>query len=222
MSRNLAFSALVLFAVFLLLPSMVFGSAFADMRLAPYMFAVAVLAIRFRGDTDLRLARTLAILGLSFMLIRTAATTTSLAVAASDQNAKLTALDHVPMGARVASIAGRRCGVQWALQRNAHLGAMVITRRHGFSNDQWVIEGTNLLTLRYRRPGIFAADPSQIVRPAGCRSRSWPVDRALKRFPREDFDYLWLIDPPPFDPRLIAGLHPVWRGPNSVLYQVRP
>src|SRR5687767_5775435 len=43
MSRNLAFSALVLFAVYLLLPSMVFGSAFADMRLAPYMFAVALL-----------------------------------------------------------------------------------------------------------------------------------------------------------------------------------
>ena len=222
MSRNLAFSALVLFAVFVLLPSMVFGSAFADMRLAPYMFAVAVLAIRFRGATDFRLARTLAILGLSFLLIRTAATTISTTIAANDQNAKLRALDHVPMGARVASLAGRACGIQWALQRNAHLGSMVITRRHGFSNGQWVIEGTNLLTLRYRKPGIFAADPSQIVRPNGCRSRRWWIDRALRSFPREHFDYLWLIDPPPFDPQQVAGLHPVWRGPDSVLYQVRP
>ncbi|HEU4704405.1 MAG TPA: hypothetical protein VFS45_01660 [Sphingomicrobium sp.] len=222
LSRNLAFSALVLAAVFLLLPSMVFGSAFADMRLAPYMFAVALLAIRFRGATDLRLARNLAVLGLAFLLLRTGATTASLAIAADDQSSKLAALDHVPMGARVASIAGRGCGIQWPLQRNAHLGAMVIARRHGFSNDQWVIEGTNLLTLRYREPGIFAADPSQIVRPTGCRSRSWWIDRALERLPREHFDYVWLIDPPPFDPGLVAGLRPVWRGPGSVLYQVRP
>jgi hypothetical protein len=181
-----------------------------------------VLAIRFRGATDLRLARILAILGLSFLLIRTAATTVSTTMAANDQNAKLRALDHVPMGARVASLAGRACGIQWALQRNAHLGSMVITRRHGFSNGQWVIEGTNLLSLRYRKPGIFAADPSQIVRPNGCRSRSWWIGRALRSFPREHFDYLWLIDPPPFDPKQVAGLHPVWRGPDSVLYQVRP
>ena len=222
LSRNLAFSALVLAAMFLILPGMLFGSAFADMRLAPYIFAVALLAIRFRGETHLKTGATLAVLGLAFLLVRTAGTTASFALAANDQNAKLEALEHVPMGARVASFAGRGCGLQWALQRNAHLGSMVITRRHGFSNGQWVIEGTNLLTLRYREPGIFAADPSQIVRPTGCKSRSWWIDRALRRLPREHFDYVWLIDPPPFDPKLVNGLHPVWRGPDSVLYQVRP
>lgn len=222
LSRNLAFSALVLLAGFVALPWTIFGSAFADMRLAPYMFAVAVLAIRFRGETDLKMARTLACLGLAFLLIRIAGTTASFAIAANDQNAKLEALDHVPMGARVASFAGRRCGLQWPLQRNAHLGAMVITRRQGFSNDQWAIDGVNLLTLRYRAPGKYAADPSQIVRPNGCRSRSWWIDRALRGLPREHFDYVWLIDPPPYDEKLVADMRPVWRGPGSVLYQVRP
>ena len=222
LSRNLAFSALVLAAMFLLLPGMLFGSAYADMRLAPYMFAVALLAIRFRGEMHLGTARTLAVLGLTFLMLRVAGTTASLALAANDHSAKLEALDHVPMGARVASLAGRRCGLQWALQRNVHLGGMVIARRHGFSNNQWLINGTNLLTLRYREPGVFAADPSQIVWPNGCRSRSWWIDRALRRFPREHFDYLWLIDPPPYDPKLVAELHPVWRGRDSVLYQVRP
>ena len=120
------------------------------------------------------------------------------------------------------SFVGRRCVEPWSMSRLLHLPGLAISRRHAFSNDQWVIEGTNLLTLRYRKPGIFAADPSQIVRPAGCHLRSWWIDRALSRFPREDFDYLWLIDPPPFDPQLVDGLHPVWRGPDSVLYQVRP
>jgi len=222
LSRNLAFSALVLFAVFLLMPSMVFGSAFADMRLAPFMFAIAALAIRFRAETDLNLARKLAIFGLAFLLVRTASTTASFAMSANDQSAKLEALNHVPTGARVASLAGRACGLEWALRRNAHLGAMVIVRREGFSNDQWIIEGTNLLTLRYRDPGIFATDSSQIVSPTGCRTSGWWIDRALRAWPRNKFDYIWLIDPPPFDEKLTAGMRPVWRGPDSVLYQVQP
>jgi hypothetical protein len=99
---------------------------------------------------------------------------------------------------------------------------MVIVRRQGFSNDQWIIQGTNLLTLRYTAPGPFAADSSQIVRPTGCRGRRWTIDRALAAWPRDKFDYIWLIDPPPFDRRLVAGMQPVWRGPKSVLYRVRP
>ena len=128
----------------------------------------------------------------------------------------------VPAGARVASLTGRSCGLHWALRRNAHLGAMVIVRRHGFSNDQWIIEGTNLLTLRYTEPGVFAADSSQIVRPTGCRAGGWWIDRALRVWPRDKFDYIWLIDPPPYDEKLAAGMRPVWRGPDSVLYQVKP
>jgi hypothetical protein len=222
LSRNLAFSALVLLGVYLVMPAMVFGSAFADMRLAPFMFAIAVLAIRFRGETDPRLARSLALLALAFLLIRTAGTTISMAIAANDQSAKLEALNHIPTGARVASITGRSCGLQWALRRNAHLGAMVIVRREGFSNDQWIIEGTNLLTLRYTEPGVFAADSSQIVRPNGCPTSRWQIDRALRAWPRDKFDYIWLIDAPPHDQKLVAGMRRVWRGPNSVLYQVRP
>jgi hypothetical protein len=180
------------------------------------------LAIRFRGETDLKLARRLAIFGLAFLLVRTAATTASMAIAANDQSAKLQALNHIPTGARVASITGRSCGLHWALRRNAHLGALVIVRRHGFSNDQWIIEGTNLLTLRYTEPGIFAADSSQIVRPNGCPTSGWWIDRALRAWPRGKFDYLWMIDPPPYDPALVGGMKLVWRGPDSLLYQVEP
>jgi hypothetical protein len=222
LSRNLAFSALVLLAGFVILPWMIFSSAYADMRLVPFVFAVAVLAIRYRGETHLPTAKWLAVLGVGFFLLRLAGNTISLAIAADDQSAKLAALDHVPMGARVASFAGQPCGKDWAMPRNAHLGGMVIVRRYGFSNDQWITPGINLLQLRYRDPGIFSRDPSQIVHRDNCPTRRWWIGNALRRLPREDFDYVWLIDPPPFDPKLVAGLHPVWRGPGSVLYQVRP
>ena len=223
-SRNLLFTALVLLMFFVLLPRTVFGSTYADMRLLPYVLATAVLGIRFRGDTHLPLARALAVAGLAFYLARLGGTTLSLAMAADDQQIELQALDHIPMGARVAWITDEgECGHGWALPRNSHLGAMVVVRRHGFSNDQWVIEGMNLLDLKYPEAGKFAADPSQITREGWCRGRGgWPVNRALALVPRDAFDYLWLIDPPQYDPRLVAGLHPVWRNGRSILYQLHP
>src|SRR3954470_16796398 len=66
LSRNLAFSAIVLAASFAIIPRIVFGSAYADMRLVPYLIAVMLLAIRFRGAPDRRTAQVLAVLGLLF------------------------------------------------------------------------------------------------------------------------------------------------------------
>ena len=40
------------------------------------------------------------------------------------------------------------------------------------------------------------------------------------RFPRDQFDYLWLIDPPEFDPALLGGMTQVWSGPGSALYRL--
>jgi hypothetical protein len=222
-SRNLAFSALVLLTGFVALPWMIFGSAYADMRLLPYVIAVALLAIRFREAVPLRNAQAIAIVGLAFFLVRLAGNTWSLAIAADDQRAKLEALDHVPMGARVVSLVGTGCGSEWALPRNTHLGSMVIVRRHGFSNDQWTIPGANLLQLRYREPGRFAFDPSQLIRDRACSGNGFlDIDTALKTVPRDRFDFLWLIQTEPHDPRLTAGLQPVWRGQDSILYRLRP
>ncbi|HEX6218105.1 MAG TPA: hypothetical protein VFZ35_02385 [Sphingomicrobium sp.] len=222
LSRNLAFSALVLAAVFILLPRMVFSSAYADMRLVPFVFAIALLAIRFKSDTYMPLAKRLAIVGLAFYLLRIGAHTVSFAMASDEQQAKFAALDRVPMGSVVVSMVGRPCGDPWELERNSHIGAMVIVRRHGFSNDQWITEGVNLLQLRNRDLGIFSADPSEIVRPTDCRRRPWWISRALRALPREKVDYLWLITPPPYDASQVAGMKPVWRGPDSILYQVNP
>lgn len=215
LSRNLAFSAMVLLAMFLILPRIVFGSAYADMRLVPYMIATALLGIRFADATDYKLARILALIGLAFYGARIAANTASFAIAADNQSARLAALDHVPRGARLVHFVAEDCATLWALPRNTHLGAMAIVRRHAFSNDQWAVEGANLLSVRHTAAGRFRADPSQIVRPPQCANRdAWPVDRALASFPREAFDYVWTID-------FIGqpdGYAQVWRGDGSALY----
>ncbi len=222
-SRNLAFSGLVLIASFILLPRIIFGSAYADMRLVPYAIAVLLIAIRFRGETPPRLGQALAIVALVFVVVRLGANTISLRIAADDQRAKLEALELVPTGARVVSFVGLPCGTSWALARNSHLGAMVVVRREGFSNDQWLMEGLNLLDLKYTAPGYFAADPSNIVRPDRCPDPLHrTISKSLETVPRDAFDYVWLIDIAAPDPKLVAGMQAVWRGPGSVLYRLHP
>ena len=211
----------MLLAVYLLLPRIIFGSAYADMRLVPYAIAVALLAIRFRDEPTHRFATVLAVISLAFAVARIGSNTASLAIASDEQDSNLPAIDHMPMGARVVTLVGDPCGYVWPLPRDAHLGAMVVVRRQGFSNDQWVMEGLNLLDLRYRAAGHFGSDPSQRVRREGCGvGKVWTIDQALAGVPRQDFDYLWIIDPPAYDVSLTAGMTPVWRGGTSILYRV--
>jgi len=68
---------------------------------------------------------------------------------------------------------------------------------------------------------VAAGRVSQLVRPDGCRDRLHrTIDESLRALPRNDFDFLWLIDVPPYDPANVADLQPVWRGPGSILYRL--
>jgi hypothetical protein len=224
LSRMLTFTAVVLAAAFALLPRIIFGSAYADMRLVPVLFAFALLAIRFRGKTDLALARVLAIAALAFCLARTASVTWSLKLASDDHREKLTALDHVPKGAAVLSLVGIGCtqATTWPMWRNTHVGGMVVVRRYGFSNDHWDVAGAKLLTVTHEAAGRWRYDPSNLVVADSCPVRfGMPISWMLANFPRQAFDYVWLIDPPRFDQRTLQGMTRVWSRPDgSALYRI--
>ena len=107
------------------------------------------------------------------------------------------------------------------MSRLLHVPALAIVRRQAFSNDQWTMAGAQLLQVRYWPGWPFMRDATQVVTSRRCRGEVWrTIDLALATFPREAFDYVWLITPPPYDPALTAGLQPVWRSGNSVLYRV--
>jgi len=220
-SRNLVASSLFLAVVFVLLPRIVFGSAYADMRLAPYIFAIALVGIRFRDNAGFHFSRAVAIAGLAFVVARTGGTTASMWLYDRSYDRELAALDHVPHGARLVSFIGRPCTEHWAMTRLLHLPGLGIARRHAFSNDQWTLAGAQLLHIRYR-PGLpFIHDPTQIVTRQRCGGEMWrTVDQALAEFPRGAFDYVWLISPPPYNAKLAQGLQPIWRDGSSILYRV--
>jgi hypothetical protein len=220
-SRNLGLSALFLLAVFLLLPRIVFGSAYADMRLAPYMIAIAVIALRPRRGLSPRGASTLAAAGLAFCIIRLSSNIVSFALYDQAYDHELKALDHLPVGARLVSFVGETCHSEWQMTRLQHLPAIALERKMAYTNDQWSMPGAQLLTVKYRAARGFAHDPSELVTNTQCPREWWrPISRSLARFPRKAFDYVWLISPPPYDKRFEQGLIPIWRSGTSALFKI--
>jgi len=221
LSRNLAFSGLVLAATYVLLPRIVFGSAYADMRLVPFAAAIFVLAVRFKKETSFPLATWLAIAAVGFMLVRLGGNTVSLAMAWRKQAEQLKALNYVLMGSRVAVLVWDKCE-QWPHRRSDHLGAIATVRRETFTNDHWPMAGSTLMKVRYPPAGWFQRDPSQIVRDPGCRHEGWSTQAALKNLPRDAFDYLWLIDMRPIPRDWVRGWEPVWAGNGSIMLKKIP
>ncbi|MBR0553240.1 hypothetical protein [Stakelama marina] len=220
-SRNLTLSALFLLAVYLLLPRIVFGSAYADMRLAPFVFGIALIALRPKPGLSIRRANVVALLGLAFFLVRIGATTASFYLYDQRYTRELAALDHVPKGARLLSFVGTTCRYYWKMSRVEHMPGLALERRLAFSNDQWSMAGGQLLTVRYAAGRGFNHDPSELVTYRKCHGEMWrPIDWALRTFPRDAFDYLWLIGPPPYDPALLKGMTPVWRDGTSMVLRI--
>jgi hypothetical protein len=222
-SRHLGLSAFFLIAVFLLLPRVVFGSAYADMRLAPYMIAIALIGLRPKPGLSIRGERALAVAGLVFFLVRMGATTWSYALYDKSYDRELKALHHVPVGAKLLSFVGETCYNEWTMTRLQHVPGLAMVRRFAYTNDQWSMAGGQLLTVRYKQARGFSHDPSQIVTDTKCPREWWrPVAVSLARFPRHAYDYLWVISPPPYDKRLERGLIPVWRDPTtgSALFKI--
>lgn len=220
-SRNLGASGILLAIAFLCLPKLIFGSAYADMRLLPYVFLVAFLAARPSAPFDKRVVSTIAVISLAFLLVRLGGHTVSFYLYDRLHTQTLAALEHVPRGARLLTFVGRQAGIPWHTDRHEHIPALAIVRREAFSNDQWVAKGAQLLTVRKKDAPGYQKDPSQLVKPEGELREPWHTPRtALGLFPRTAFDYVWLITPQPSDPALIADLTLVWSNKTDRLYRV--
>ena len=211
-----AAAATLALLAYLLVPFTLLGSAYADVRLLPFAFAVALAGIAPHAGPA---TRWIALAGLGFFLARTLGTTASLALYDADWRRELVALDHLPRGARVLALVGETCDQRWGHRRRTHLPGLATARRAAFANDQWRMEGAPLLNVTHAA-GDFAHDPSQITVDRTCPAGGWLTrEQALRRFPRARFTHVWLIDAPT-DPAALSGLTPLWRQRQSALYAV--
>lgn len=217
-SRPLLGAGLGLLLVFIAMP---FGAAYADARFAPYVVMLLLLA---PGGMDVpwRELRLVALAGLAFFGLRTAATTVSFTMEGHEWDRHMAALDHVPRGARVVSFATASCEPSWRMFRLGHMPGMLVTRRGAFSNDQFDLGSTALLRVVAPDLNGFGYDPSQIVMATSCTTpRGFlTLAEALARFPRDRFDYVWVLAAAPVDARILAGLEPVWSDGRDILFRV--
>lgn len=221
LSRALGLGVGFLLLIFILLPRILLGSAYADMRLIPYVVALGLIAARPRGDAPPHLAPRLAAVALLFVLLRIGANVWSFGLYDRTYDRELAAIDHIPRGARLASFVGAPCTDEWRMSRLFHLPSIALVRREAFANDQWSMAGAQLVRIVYPVSSDYGGDPSQIVVASGCEGTPFrSLDESLRYLPRAAFDYVWLIDPPAYDARLAEGMVPVWRSGSSVLYRV--
>ncbi len=216
-------AALLSVAFFFILPTRVFGSAFADMRLLPYGLAIALVAVRFDrlGSRELKIVSAIA---LAFFVGRQTVTAASYIVQNRLIAAALPALDHMPQGARVAFFVVKPCQIAWAVPALDHLAGAALARRDAFVNDQWQQPGVNPLKVHYPAAEPFTRDPSHLVQGENCGHRARPpLSEALARLPRAAFTHVWIVGYGPTDWAVPQeGFVEVPGSGSGKLYTVKP
>jgi hypothetical protein len=219
-NATLGLAALLLLAAFIITPRILIGSASADMRLIPYVIAMALLAIEVRPKFAV-LRRWLIIAGLTFFVVRTAATSESFRQYDKMLQRELAAIRAIPVGARVASLINPICCDVWMLNRRWHIPSVAVARRKIFTNDQFVMTGAQLLQIRYVEARPFDRDPSQLIKPSTSERTDWrSFAEAMAVLPRSAFDYVWVIGKAEDKNVDYSGLTPVWQQGESVLYRI--
>lgn len=215
----LVLAAAISLLFFVVLPHGALGSAYVDMRMLPVGLAALILSINFQS----RHGRRVAIAGLVFFSARIGAHVASFLQYDLAYKAELRALEHVPPGSRIVSFVGMPCRMGWSRHRLDHLPSLAIIRRESFVNNQWDggVGTSFLMSVRYKA-GYFSRDPSHFVVPQDCQGRQrMSLASALENFPRQAFDYLWVIHQPDgkYD---FSGLVPLWQGGRSSLWKISP
>ena len=213
--KGLALGAAVLFTAYWLLPAWVLGSYYADMRLLPTVFALALVAARPRLPAAHM--RWLVLAGLAFFGVRLAGTTVSMALWDRQLRQELSVLDALPRGSQLVSFNALPCRT-FVLQgrvRNTHFASYALTLRHAFASDQFAMSGGQLLSIHNPAAGPFDRDPSTIQNGESC-PREVPVLEAAARVPPA-VPYMWIMWQA--GERPVPGWQVVARAGDSVLYR---
>ncbi len=222
-SQHLCFSALLgwpalaCLAAFILLPRLLMGGAYVDMRIFPATVMLALIAIA--PSQNLRLARLVAACGTAFLVARLIGTTASFVERSAEQQRELAAIEAIPRGAAVLALVSRPCGGVWSDLRRDQLPSMAIVRRDVFTNGQWALAGQQLLRIRHTQAAPYIVDPSQQVLPRTCAVIGSDFSEAILTFPRAAFTHVWTIGFPPGAARA-RDLSVAWTNGESTLYRV--
>jgi hypothetical protein len=210
-------AVLLLVPLYLLLPTVLFGSGYTDMRLVAFIVAIAVLGLEPVATWPRAVANGVAAAGLLFVGARLAMTTAAFVEIDRSWQAQLAALDNIAPGSRVLVLTDVLCDeTEWADDRLDHVSSVAVTRRDVFTNGQWMIAGALGLNVKYRAGAPFVLDPSHLMRRPPCPDRKSMIPAAVRTVPGK-FDYLWLVGVPSQAWPNSPALTPVWHGERGLL-----
>lgn len=215
--RGLALAAVVVLVAFLLLPRRVYGSFYADMRMAPTMLTLAVLAVGPRLAQVKRGFTVPAGFVLAFLGARLALVTVSMGLWDGQFRADLGVLAQMPRGAQAVTFTAMPCRtfVLQGRERRTHLASFALVRRHAFANDQFEMPGGQLITIHNKAAEPFRVDPSTLEIGEECYG-AIPVLDSVAKVPAPTRT-MWIIWDTPELP--VRGWHVVARSGDSVLYR---
>ena len=215
-----------LVVLFLVIPTVLGSSDYADERLLPVIPMLA-FATQDWSRVRPRLAQLVAFSGLALLVVRVAVTSVGFAAYNHSFSTELHALQHVPEHSRLLVLNTRDCNalLHWRGNRLDHLGELAIVYRRGWTNSEWDVDGGHLLQIHYRPSERFYDDPSEYVWPSTCGGsahRHPTMQEALAAIPFGGIDYLWLIDATLPRGYRNPSLAMRWQEGGSALYAVLP
>lgn len=203
---RLGWAALILIVLTAVMPRHIYGGDYADYRLVAAGLMIACLAVD--TSTARNLPRWTMWAAALFVAIRLAVTVQGWHTDSRQTGELLTALEQLPLGARVATAVPVRRG-EWRIGRFEHIGGYAVVRRSALENSNFALKDIHMLSLR--ESGADFADPSHRI----LYSQGDRID--LSQFgPASKADYLWYVgDIEPF--ALPAGATIIHRTDHAFL-----
>ncbi len=221
LARVAAWPALAICAAFAVMPTAVFGSFYADARLAHVAAMLLIVTIAWPDGPD-KFKTLIAALAIGLTATRLGMTTLAWAHADRAVTTHLTALDQVTKGARIFALHITVCGQpeQAIDYEYNHLSDMSVVRRNSFVNSQWTVPGAQSLQIIYVVDARFRNDPSQYVFIGDCVSNpNMQLTSVMADFPRDKFDYVWIAHGH-LPQNLRSGLHLLYEDAKTQLFRI--
>lgn len=221
-AKPVLWAVLGLWAAFLVMPTIVFGSAYADARLIHVAAMLTFLGLRWQNPSR-QLVLAFACLTCLLFASRMAVTTIAWSRKNTEVNQNLTALKLVPRGARMLILVRMTCeNLQWATDyQYSHLGDMGVVRRDAFVNSLWSMQGAQTLEITYNTDTAYHSDPSQFVAENGCKNLAPSISYTLRTFPRDRFDFVWIQRLEGTTRAMPADVSLLYRDRQTALYKVK-
>jgi hypothetical protein len=220
--------ALLLTLAFALCPEELFTSLYADRRLLPYaaIFVALSVGVSDRALSRERRRRILSVIAMGAIAFFIARLSVTLIVwerfnRSFDQHMAL--LPQIPSHSRVFGLVVRPCGWSWDFEtRLDHLQQFAVTRRESVINGLFEYSGSTQVEAHYRKLDGYGPNMPSAVQNETCALPYSPVtlQKAIMRFPRDHFDYVWLLSPDPLPPFDSSGLSLIGSGKNDRLYRI--